>query len=90
MKTTKTSKQTIANLKARMATVVQDACKALGVEAAHISIGARCSATLATERDANELVAALRLAGAKDVDMTHWDPKVDTDFDADEYQVCWS
>lgn len=90
MKTTKTSDRPLANLKARMASCITDACKALGITAAHISIGARCSATLATEREANELVAALRLAGAKDVDMTHWDPEVDTDFDTDEFQVCWS
>lgn len=90
MKTTKTSKQTIANLKSQLTEVFAGACKTLGISPLYTSFGSRCAASFATAVEADALVEALRLAGAKDVDMTHWDPKVDTDFDADEFQVCWS
>lgn len=90
MKTTTTNKQALAALKSRLAEVFGGACASLGIKPLFTSFGSRCAASFATASEANELVEALRLAGARDVDVQHWDPKVDADFDADEYQVCWS
>lgn len=86
----KTSKQSIADLKSQAASVFASACKTLGIKPLYVSVGARTAASFATPREACELVEALKLAGAKDIDEAHWDPKVDADFDRDEYQVSWS
>lgn len=86
----KTNRQAIADLKSRAASVLAKACGTLGVKPLYVSVGARTSASFGTPREARELVEALKLAGAKDIDEAHWDPKVDADFDRDEYQVSWS
>jgi hypothetical protein len=86
----KTNKQTVAALKSRLAEVFAGACKTLSIAPLYTSFGARCAASFATKVEASALVEALKSAGAKDIDVHHWDPKVDADFDRDEYQVCWS
>ena len=84
------SNPTSASLRARMNDALASACRSLGITPLDMSSGSRSSATFATQGEATVFVGALERAGASDVDVHHWDPKVDTDFDRDEYQVCWS
>ena len=90
MKTRTTARQEYAALKSKLAEVFAGACRSLGIKPLYTSFGSRHAASFATAIEANELSKALKLAGAKDIDVTHWDPKVDADFDRDEYQVSWS
>jgi len=77
-------------LRARMADLFASACNKLGLRPLSTFFGCRSHACLGTNWEARELAKVLDMAGAKEVDVYHWDPKVDPDFERDEWQVSWS
>ena len=79
----------IAALKARMADLFASACKKIGISPLSTFFGHRSHACLATEWEARELATVLQMAGETSVDVYHWDPKKNPDFERDEYQVSW-
>lgn len=86
----KTNNADVAALKSRMTEVFARACSILDIKPlGPVSLGSRSMACFASKDEADALVDALTLAGETSVDLYHWDPAKDPDFDRDEWQVSW-
>ncbi len=79
-----------AAMRVRMADLFAKACCKLGIRPLSTFFGGRSHACVGTDWEARELAKVLGMAGATGVDVYHWDPKKDPDFDRDEWQVSWT
>ena len=90
MKTTTQTATEYNILRAKMNATFGTLCASLGITpGSFVSLGPRSGACFYSEREAAVLVDLLRRAGIEP-SVHHWDPKVDPDFDRDEWQVDWT
>lgn len=82
---------TAASLRERMTELFQAVCVNLGLSPLPktLQISVRSMVSFATAAEAETLANALREAGEGNIDVYHWDPAKDSDFDRDQWQVSW-